>query len=280
MSDVSDIIKHLRNVFDVDDVDGSILDEIAGEVRELESRGINVTGDVIDKIIELHSSEIMGKVFSNVKVSMPGRSKLRRALPYLFKEAMERSGLSVELCGTHEGKPIDAAVKVGMAWIPVSLNYAEKSEGERFRAVRLSYDPRSPSGSDFIIDMSSRPPYYEMLLSSKVLGRLREGVRLHGVRFSIRGEVLYNIWRFYRERRYLVVPGPRIGMQLYDLEIVGFNRYLIKMANYVPKLPAKQYASYSRVVIITSKGRSSQDGKLLVLPIHRLVDLLDGDGIL
>ncbi len=96
----------------------------------------------------------------------------------------------------------------------------------------------------------------------------------------MRGEVLYNIWRFYRERRYLVVPGPRIGMQLYDLEIVGFNRYLIKMANYVPKLPAKQYAHYSRIVIITSKGRSSQDGKLLLVPIHRLVDLLDGDGIL
>ncbi len=71
MNDVSDIIKHLRDVFDVDDVDGSILAEIAGEVRELESHGINVTGDVIDKIIELHSSEIMGKVLSNVKASMP-----------------------------------------------------------------------------------------------------------------------------------------------------------------------------------------------------------------
>lgn len=279
MIDAGYLIDRIRNAFYVDDIDQAILQELLSDIEEIKRSGAAVTQDIVDRVVMLHSREIMGTILSNIRKSMPGKSGIRRALPYLFKEAVEGQGLEVELNGIYNGRKIDALIRLGTTWVPISLTYGEERNSS-LGIIHLNFNPKRPSESDFIVELLNDPPYYEMLLGSKFLGLLREGHRIRGVRFNVRSEVLYNIWRFYRSRKYLVVPGPRIGMQLYDLEIIGFNRHLVKVMDRVPKLPVKPYSRYRNVIIITRKGKPRRDGKLLVLPFSRVINMLEKDGIL
>ncbi len=279
MIDTGYLMDRIRNAFYVDDIDQAVLQELLSDIEEIKRSGAPVTQDIIDRVVMLHSREIMGTILGNIRKSMPGKSGIRRALPYLFKEAVERQGLEVELDGVYNKRRIDALIHWGTTWVPISLTYGEEIKSWS-GIIHLNFNPKKPSESDFIVEFLNDPPYYEMLLASKFLSLLRGGHRIRGVRFNIRSEVLYNIWRFYRSRKYLVVPGPRIGMQLYDLEIIGFNRHLVKVMDRVPKLPAKQYSRYRNVIIITSKGKPRRDGKLRVLPLSRVISMLDNDGIL
>lgn len=279
MIDTGYLMDRIRNAFYVDDIDQAVLQELRSDIEEIKRSGAPVTQDIIDRVVMLHSREIMGTILGNIRKSMPGKSGIRRALPYLFKEAVERQGLEVELDGVYNKRRIDALIRWGTTWVPISLTYGEEMKSWS-GIIHLNFNPKKPSESDFIVEFLNDPPYYEMLLASKFLSLLRGGHRIRGVRFNVRSEVLYNIWRFYRSRKYLVVPGPRIGMQLYDLEIIGFNRHLVKVMDRVPKLPAKQYSRYRNVIIITSKGKPRRDGRLLVLPLSRVISMLDNDGIL
>jgi hypothetical protein len=215
----------VRKLLGVEDAPEWLLRRIVQEMRE---RGLDVEGAVS------YLAPLIERVYgSNVRRYRPGRASIRKASVFLTAEMLEMLGYRVEFIRLF-GTAVPAAVKgegVYTPAIPVfdskrRTRYIAALSRKLMRSVIQITTVRGAEGVLAEVVRVDRPPFYYLYTPADLRPLLEGALPIQAQRDSALNK-LYQYWKLFRERGYLVLVGREIGGVVVDLLAVGLGRYAV-----------------------------------------------------
>lgn len=220
------ITKAVKKLIGVEDapkwLEDKVLKKMAEENIDVES-AVNYLAPLILNIYR-----------SNLAKFRPGKSSIKKASIFITAELIERWGYGVDFIQIF-GEVMPAAVRGAGLYTPVipifdekkrSLYMASKSRKHLYNVIQIT-TTKNIEGVLVDVVKIDKPPFYYLYTAADLGKMIDSSIPMASLTVSKKHRQLYNYWKFFRDRGYLVLVGKEIAGVRVELLAVGLGRYVV-----------------------------------------------------
>ncbi|GEM_PF-4680548 len=267
-----EILEVLREYYSIDRVPHRLLSEAVRELRQIK----NLSREIILKYIQQILMPELNRIYiDNVKKYKQkyGWGQIRKLIHFIVSDQLMRLGYSVHIRPLVDSTRVDLLVEYYGKYLPILIRTEKHDKVTLYKSSRL----KSKGIPVFVMTITRDNITKDKIVFVPDIQRLERELDEHGVHYlkyvvDRYESTLFEIWRTFVNRGYIVFRNIIEGSYMFDLMAVGYSRVGVK------KLTKSIFQSSQRLrKLLNSVAQAIREGVidevLLLTPYEKFEDL-------